>query len=69
MEKIFGIQLKECLLWAQVSNFNLVQVGYYPLLALAVLAFKVVHCLLLYIILYIRYSIVQSYGLGGHSMA
>ena len=67
--KTFGIQLKQCLLWALVSNFNLVKVGYNTLLPLAVLAFKVVHCLLLYIILYIRYTSVQSYGLGGHSMA
>ena len=76
MEKVLGIELKQCLLWAQVSNFNLVKVGYYPLalLPLAAVAFKVVHCLLIYIIycilvLYIRYTNVQSYGLGGHSMA
>ena len=70
---MFGIQLKQCLLWAHVSTFNLVKVGYYPLLPLAVLAFKVFHCLLLpvviYYLLYIRYTNVQSYGLGGHSMA
>ena len=55
-----GIQLKQCLPWAQVGNFNLVKVGYYPLLPLAVLAFKVVHCLLLsiviYYVLYIKFT-------------
>ena len=51
--KMLGFELKQCLLWAQVSNFNLVKVGSYPLLPLAVIAFKVVHCLLLYL-LYIR---------------
>ena len=72
MEKLLGIELKRCLLWTEVSNFNLVKVGYYPLalLPLAVIAFKVVHCLLLYVIcciliLHIRYASVQSYGLGG----
>ena len=74
MEKMFEIQLKQCLLWAQISNFTFVTVGYYPLLPLAVIAFKVVHCLLIYVsncvlVLYIRYTNVQSYGLGGHSMA
>ena len=49
---MFGIQLKQCLLWAQVSNFNLVKVGYDPLLPLAMQAFKVVHCLLLSIVIY-----------------
>ena len=57
-KKMFGIQLKQCLLWAQVSSFNLVKVSYYPLLPLAALAFKVVHCLLLYI-LYIVYYVYQ----------
>ena len=42
------IQLKQCLLGAQVSN--LVKVGYYPILPLAALAFKVVNYLMLYII-------------------
>ena len=76
MEKVLGIELKQCLLWAQVSNFNLVNVGYYPLalLPLPAIAFKVVHCPLLYVIycilvLYIRYASVQSYCLEGHSMA
>ena len=74
MEKPCGIQLKQCLLWEQVSNFNLVKVGYYPLLPLAMLAFKVVYCLLIFIIycilvLYIRNTNVQSYGIGGHCMA
>ena len=52
MEKVLGNELKQCLLWAQVSNFNLAKVGYYPLalMLLAVIAFKVVHCLLLYVI-------------------
>ena len=72
--KVLRIDLKQCLLWGQVSNFNLVEVGYYPILSLAVIACKVVHCLLLYIIycilvLYIRYTNVQSYGLWGHGMA
>ena len=49
-EKVLRIELKQCLLWALVRNFNLVKVGYYPILPLAVIAFKVVHCLLLYII-------------------
>ena len=48
--KVLGIEVKQCLLWAQVSNFNLVKVGYYPLLPLAAIAFKVLHCLLLYIL-------------------
>ena len=48
-EKVLGIELKQCLLLAQVRNFNLVKFGYYPILPLAVIAFKVVHCLLLYI--------------------
>ena len=76
MGKVLGIALKQHLLWAQVSNFNLVKVSYDPLalLPLAAIAFKVVHCLLLYIIycilvLYIKYTNVQSYGLGGHSMS
>ena len=76
MEKVLEIELKLCLLWAQVSNFNLVKVGYYPLalLPLAVIAFKVVHCLLIYImycilVLYIRYTNVQACGLGGHNIA
>ena len=47
----------------------LVKVGYYLLLPLAALAFKFIHCLLSFIILYIRYTNVPSYGLGGHSMA
>ena len=51
-KKTFGIQLKQCLLWAEVGNLNLVKVGYYPLLPLAALAFKVVHCLLLSIVIY-----------------
>ena len=49
-EKVLRIEQKQCLLLAQVSNFNLVKVGYYPILSLATVAFKVVHCLLLYII-------------------
>ena len=48
--KVFRIELKQCLLLAQVNNFNLVKVGYYPILPLAVIAFQVVHSLLLYII-------------------
>ena len=48
--KVLGIKLKQCLLWAQLSNFNLVKVGYYPLLPLAAIAFKVVHCLFLYLL-------------------
>ena len=47
--KVLGIELKHCLQWPQVSSFNLVKVGYYSLLPLAAVAFKVVHCLLLYI--------------------
>ena len=70
--KVLGIELKQCLLWAQVSNFNLFKVGYYPVLPLAVIAFTVVHCLLLYIlycilVLYIRYTNGQSFGLGAIS--
>ena len=74
-KKTFGIQLKQCLLWAQLSNFNLIKVGYYPLalLALIAIAFKAVHCLLIYIIycvlvLYIRCTNVQSYDLRGHAL-
>ena len=48
--KVLGIELKQCPLWAQVSNFNLFKVGYYPLLPLAAIVFKVVHCLLLYLL-------------------
>ena len=67
--KVLRIELKWCLLLAQVSSFNLVKVGYYPILHLAVIAFKVVYFLLLYFIycvleLYIRYTNVQSCGLG-----
>ena len=76
MEKVLGTELKQCFLCAQVSNFKLVKVGYYPLalLPLAAIAFKAVHCLLIYIIdcilvLYIRYTNVQSYGLEGNSVA
>ena len=58
-EKVFRIELKQCPLWAQVSNFNLVKAGYYPLLPLAVIAFKVVHCPLLYII-YCKYCILDT---------
>ena len=45
-ERVFRIKLEQCLLWAQVSNFILVKVGYYPILPLAAIALKVVHCLL-----------------------
>ena len=34
-EKVLRIELKWCLLWAQVSNFNLVKVGYYSHIALS----------------------------------
>ena len=51
MGKTFGIQLKQCLLWAQVSKFTFVKVGYYALLPLAALAFKFIHCLLLSIVI------------------
>ena len=49
--KTFGIQLKQCLLWAQVSNFNLLKVGYYPVLPLA----AVYLCLLSIVIYFIVY--------------
>ena len=47
---------KQCLLWAQVSNFTFfVKFGYYPLLSLAALTFYlmsiVVYCHLLYCLL------------------
>ena len=65
-KKTFQIHLKQCLLWAQVSNFNLVKDGYYPLalLPLAAIAFKVVHCLLIYVIycILVLYTNVQSYA-------
>ena len=48
--KELRIELKQHLLWAQISNFNLAKVGYCLILPLAVIAFQVVHCLLLYII-------------------
>ena len=49
-KKVLAIELKQCLLWAQASNFNLVKVGYYHLLPLVVIPYKVVHCLLLYLL-------------------
>ena len=40
-----------------------VKVGYYPLLSLAGLTFYFIYCLLSFIILFIGYTNVQSYGL------